>query len=188
MAKVKAVVVVVLLVGVGGAGALLGLNSFYMARIDTQVQCALAGADKQFVEHLRVEAFKTIQRLSHESRNPDILAPLTRLRPFTPGTSAEAMKSSMKPSHDSLLPLLEAIQKKTKSGPLFILSTEGRVVAKLPDRENFSESMKGLPAVSECLGGTYRDGFYELNGAPHAVAVAPVQDGHGNVAGCPDVR
>ena len=186
MSKIKIVIIVVLLVGGGGAGALFGLNSFYMTQIQNQVEARLSGADKGLVDFLRVGAFKEIEKLSRESNNKDLLASLARAPASTAGLSPEALLNTLKYSHKELVPVLENLQKKLKTANLLVLSLEGRVLAKLPDKDKYGENLKGLPIVTECLTGVSRDGFYELDKGqpPFAVAATPIRDSRGNVAGC----
>ncbi len=186
MSKIKTIIVVVLLVAAGGAGALFGLNSLYLAQIQDQVESRLGGADSGLVDFLRVKAFLKIQNLSRASEEAGLLAPLSRIPSYTADLSPEALINALKGPHDDLVPVLSALEKKTKVGHLAVLSSKGRVVAKLVDPDKYGESLKGLPIVEECLGGISRDGFYELDKGkpPYALAAAPIRNRRGDVAGC----
>jgi hypothetical protein len=186
MSKIKMIIVVILLVGGGGAGALFGLNGFYAAQTNDQVKSRLGGAEKDFVDFLRVKAFLKIQSLSQVSEDEKLLAPLGRVPSSTTDLSPEALIKALKGPHDDLVSALPALTKKTKTENLAVLSLQGHVVAKLPDKDKYWENLKGLPIVKECLGGVSRDGFYELQKGepPIAAAAVPVRDGRGNVAGC----
>ena len=177
---------VVLLVAGGGAGALFGLNTFYMAQIQDQADSRLGGADQGLVDFLRVKSFHSIQTLSRASGDSKLLGPLGRAPASTAGLSPEALINTLKGPHNDLAPVLEELAKKSKIGNLAAVSLEGRVVAQLPDKDKYGENLKGLPIVEECLGGISRDGFYELQKgkAPFALAAVPIRDGRGNVAGC----
>ena len=186
MSKIKIAIVVILLVGGGGAGALFGLNTFYMAQIQDQAQSRLDGADQGLVDFLRVKSFLTIQKLSRAGGNDKLLASLSRAPASTAGLSPEALINLLKGPHNDLVPVLEELAKKSKVDNLAVLSIQGRVLAKLPDKDKYGESMKGLPIVEECLAGIARDGFYELEKGkpPFVMAAAPIRDSRGNPAGC----
>jgi len=186
MSKIKTIIVVVLLVAGGGAGALFGLNMFYMTSIQNQADSRLGGADQGLVDFLRVKSFLAIQTLSKASGDSKLLGPLGRVPASTAGLSPEALINVLKEPHDDLVPLLEELVKKSKIQDLAVLSLQGRILAQLPDKEKYGENYKGLPIVEECLGGISRDGFYELikGKPPFALAAVPVRDGRGNVAGC----
>lgn len=186
MSKIKIAIVVILLVGGGGAGALFGLNTFYMAQIQDQAQSRLDGADQGLVDFLRVKSFLTIQKLSRAGGNDKLLASLSRAPASTAGLSPEALINLLKGPHNDLVPVLEELAKKSKVDNLAVLSLQGRVLAKLSDKDKYGESMKGLPIVEECLAGVARDGFYELEKGkpPFAMAAAPIRDSRGNPAGC----
>ena len=186
MSKIKTIIVVVLLVAGGGAGALFGLNTFYMARIQDQADSRLGGADKGLVDFLRVKSFLTIQTLSKASGDNQLLGPLGRVPASTAGLSPESLINVLKGPHDDLAPLIEQLAKKSKLPDLALLSLQGRILAQVPGKEKYGENYKGLPIVEECLAGISRDGFYELikGKPPFALAAVPVKDGRRNVAGC----
>lgn len=186
MSKIKMIIVVVLLVGVGGAGAFFGLNGFYLAQLQEQVEARLGGADHGLVDFLRVKAFLKIQSLSRASDDARLLAPLDRAPASAAGLSPEALINVLKGPHNDLVPVLESLAKKSKIQNLAVLSPQGRILARLPEKDKYGESLKGLPIVEECLAGTSRDGFYELEKGkpPYALAAAPIQDRRGSVAGC----
>jgi hypothetical protein len=186
MSKFKTIIVVIVLVAGGGAGALFGLNMFYMARVQDQAQSRLGGAEQGLVDFLRVKSFHSIQKLSRAASDSKLSGPLGRAPASTAGLSPDALVNVLKGSHDELLPVLEELAKKSKLSNPAVLSIQGRVLAQLPDKEKYGENMKGLPIVQECLGGVSRDGFYELvkGKPPFALAAVPVRDSRGNVAGC----
>jgi hypothetical protein len=186
MSKIKMIIIVIVLVAGGGAGALFGLNTFYMAQVQDQAQSRLGGAEQGLVDFLRVKSFHSIQTLSRSSSDGKLLGPLGRAPASTAGLSPEALISVLKGPHNDLIPVLEELAKKSKIGNLAVLSLQGRVLAQLPDKDKYGENLKGLPIVEECLGGVSRDGFYELEKGkpPFALAAVPIRDNRGNVAGC----
>lgn len=186
MSKIKIIIIVIVLVAGGGAGALFGLNTFYMAQIQAQADSRLSGADQGLVEFLRVKSFHNIQKLSQASSDSKLLGPLGRAPASTAGLSPEALINVLKGPHNDLVTVLQELSKKSKIDSLAVLSLQGRVLAQLPDKDKYGESLKGLPIVEECLGGISRDGFYELEKGkpPYALAAVPVRDNRGNVAGC----
>jgi hypothetical protein len=186
MSKIKIVIIVIILVVGGGAGALFGLNTFYMAQMQAQADSRLGGADQGLVEFLRVKSFHDIQKLSKASGDSKLLGPLNRAPASTAGLSPEALINVLKGSHNDLVPVLEDLAKKSEIGSLAVLSPQGRVLAQLPKKDKYGESYKGLPIVKECLGGISRDGFYELEKGkpPFALAAVPVRDNRGDVVGC----
>ena len=186
MSKIKTIIVVIVLVAGGGAGALFGLNMFYMAQVQDQAQSRLGGAEQGLVDFLRVKSFHSIQTLSRAASDSKLSGPLGRTPASTAGLSPEALINLLKGSHDDLLPVVEELAKKSKLPNLAVLSLQGRILAQLPAKDKYGENMKGLPIVQECLGGVSRDGFYELlkGQPPFALAAVPVRDSRGNVAGC----
>jgi type II secretory pathway pseudopilin PulG len=184
MSKIKTILVVVLLVGGAGAGALIGLNKFYQKQIQSQSEMLLANAEKDFVEHLRVKAFNSIQKLTTEIKNEKLAGPLSRLASIAADATPETVAQTLKPTNDSILPEAEAIHKKLKLDNLLVISSGGRVVARSPGKEKFGDSLKGIPAVKECQNGIYRDGLYELGGKLFQVAVVPLRSGSGSIVGC----
>jgi len=186
MSKIKTIIVVILLVAGAGAGALFGLNTFYTAEIQQQVESRLSGADQGLVDFLRVKSFLNIQKLSQASSDSNLLGPLARAPAFASGLSPEALISGLKGPHDDLIPVLEDLAKKSKVGSLAVLSPQGRVLAQLPNKEKYGENLKGLPIVEECLGGISRDGLYELakGQPPLAMAAVPIRNNRGDAAGC----
>jgi len=186
MSKIKIIIIVVLLVAGGGAGALFGLNTFYMTQIQAQADSRLGGADQGLVEFLRVKSFHDIQKLSKASGDGELLGPLGRAPLSTAGLSPEALINAFRGPHNDLVPVLEDLAKKSGIDSLAVLSLQGRVLAQLPDKDKYGESYKGLPIVEECLGGISRDGFYELDKGrpPYALAAVPVRNHRGSVTGC----
>jgi len=184
MSRVKAIIVVVLLVGIAGAGAIYGINRFYVKAIHEQTKSALSNADQDVLGRLKISAFKSIQVLSAKSRDEELTGPLTRL-PSVPGdASEEDIKRALGDSSATLAKKLRTVNKKKQFDQLMAISSDGHVVARIPGEDKFGDSVKGLPAVSECLSGIHRDGFYELKQSIHQVAVAPLMSSSGRVAGC----
>ncbi|MBW1808536.1 MAG: hypothetical protein JRJ87_10110 [Deltaproteobacteria bacterium] len=184
MSKIKTIIVVVLLVGGAGAGALIGLNKFYQKQIQSQSEMLLANAEKDFVEHLRVKAFNSIQKLTAEINNEKLAGPLGRLSPIGADATSETVAQTLKSINTTILPETEAIHKRLKLDNLLVISSDGRVVARSPEKEKFGDNLKGLPAVKECQSGVYRDGLYELGDKLSQVAVVPVRSGSGRIVGC----
>ena len=122
MSRIKAIIVVVLLVGGAGAGALYGLNQFHQKRVTSQIEERLADAGKDVLDRLRVKAFVSIQNLSSQAKNDKLSTPVGRLGNITPEMTAEEVSAALKGANESLLPLLETIQKRIKTNKLLVLS------------------------------------------------------------------
>jgi hypothetical protein len=183
MGKWKSFIVVALLVVVGGAGVLLGLGKFFQARILSDAEHQLTMLKGAVVAQMRVEAFGKIQNLSRESRNAAASAALEKAPPTT-NLAEDAIRTTMTPVHDELLPIAEQIRKKLQLGQTQFVSADGRVLAQSPEKEKFGDNIKGLPIISECLAGLYRDGYYEFEGKPFQLIASPLQNDKGKTIGC----
>lgn len=183
MAKLQAVIVVLLLALLAGGGAFYGLNRFTEAQVTEQTQARLTNAELQVLDTLRVDAFKRIEALSAHGRDEGLVAALSKLPPATAGLSDDALKAALQPTSDSLSPLTADLQKKLKIDWLGVLSAEGLLLSSAPNNDS-SKSYKGLPAVQDCLAGIARDGMYEFDGKLNQVALSPIDDGRGKRLGC----
>jgi len=184
MSRAKAVIVVILIVGVSGTGAIYGLNRFYQKQVQARTELKLAGIDLEIPDLLRVRAFESIQKLSFHSRDLKLSLAVGKVAPVAAGTPRDELSNLLKDAHSKLLPVLTEIRKMRKLDRVLALSKDGLVVARVPDDTKFGDSLKGLPAVAECLTGVSRDGLYELSGKVRQVAVVPILSASGNITGC----
>ncbi len=183
MGKIKTVVVVIVLAVAGAAGALFGLGGMYQSQVQTQATVQLAGAAENALNEMRVLAFERIALLSRAAREVPLAPPLAKT-PSTAALTEEAIPTTLGAAHTELLPLLEEMQKKHKLSRVMVVSAEGRLLAQVPEKDKFGESLKGLPVVAECLQNVPRDGLYEIAGKLTQFAAAPVLDDKGKVVGC----
>lgn len=183
MGKVKTVVVVIVLAVAGAAGAMLGLSRMFQSQVQASATMQLAGATESALNEMRVLAFEHIALLSRAAREVP-LAPALIKSPSTAALTEEAASTALGAAHTELLPLLEDLQKKHKLSRVMAVSAEGRVLAQVPEKDKFGESLKGLPVVAECLQNVPRDGLYEIAGKLTQFAAAPVSDDKGKPVGC----
>ncbi|HUU02624.1 MAG TPA: MXAN_5187 C-terminal domain-containing protein [Myxococcota bacterium] len=184
MSRAKAVIVVILIVGASGAGAVYGLNQFYQKQVQARIESQLAGVDLEILDLLRVRAFESIQKLSFHSRDPKLSLAVGKIDPVAADTPREELSQLLKDANSKLLPVLTEIRKMRKLDRVLALSKDGLVVASVPDGTKFGDRLKGLPAVAECLTGVSRDGLYELSGKVLQVAVVPILSASGSISGC----
>jgi len=184
MSRVKAVIVVILIVGASGAGAVYGLNRLYQKEVQSRIESQFTGVELEMLDLLRVRAFELIQKLSFHARDQKLSVALGKIGHVADGTSQEELSNLLKDSHSKLVPVLTEFRKLHKLDRILALSQDGLLVARAPDDKKFGSSLKGLPAVAECLKGVSRDGFYTLSGKVQQVAVVPILSTSGAIAGC----
>jgi len=182
MARIKAIIIVVLLVGLAVGGALFGLGTLPALQLPATATAHLANAETAVLDSLRTTAFALLQKLSSESRNEALANALGKL-PATEGLEGDALAQALRPVQEQLTPLVTELQTKLKIPSLMVVATDGRLLAQVPG-ELKVQSLKGLPPVAECLLGTGRDGLLELDGKLQQLAAFPLFDGRGKVAGC----
>jgi hypothetical protein len=182
MGRIKAIIIVVLLVGLAAGGALFGLGALPAAQLPAMATARLATGENAVLDGLRTSAFALLQKLSTEGRNEALIAALGKLPP-SEGLEGEALAQALKPAQDQLQPLVTELQTKLKLPAFALLGPDGRLLVQSPG-ESKLQSMRGLPPVAECLQGVSRDGILELDGKLQQMAASPLTDPRGKVAGC----
>jgi hypothetical protein len=196
MSKLKGVIIVLILVGFGGAATLFWLTKDRQKQVLDQAPRLIKSVDQQLLSLLKVQTFEVIQGLSVHSRSDALINPLYKLpaAATTPGAPLdETQKAAFNAVRPELVAALDDIHKKAASDelqkrianePLMILTPDGKIAAQIPDKEKFGASLKGLPAVEKCLQGVALDGIYELDGSLKRMATTPLVDKNGKIAGC----
>jgi hypothetical protein len=196
MSKLKGIIIVIILVGVGGAATFFWLTKDRQKQVLDQANQLIKNVDQQFLSTLKVQTFEIMQGLSVHTRSEALLNPLVKVQAAVGTAGApvdETQKNAFTSARTDLLAALEDIQKKAASDevqkriatePLMILTTDGKILAQIPDKEKYGTSLKGLPTVEKCLQGIALDGIYELDGILNTMATAPLIDKNGKIAGC----
>ncbi len=184
MSKIKAIVLVVILVGGAGAGALLGLNQFFQRQLIERTEQKLTHADKDFIKSLRIRTFETIEKISPQIRNLQLSGPLVNLYSHQSDRAGEVQNSLLKIAHGDLVKVLTKLQKEANVPGFVVVSRTGQVIARVPEADKFGDSLNGLPATKECLAGTSRDALYELDGKLVQIAAVPILGNQTRPIGC----
>lgn len=183
MAKLKSIFIVLVVVAAGTLGAIIGLNHLQQRKLQDELHL-LGGMGPALNNQLRSLQFEAIQRLAARASDAELVAVFSKLPSVEQNGKPETVRQLLAPAKKNLLPLLEKFSKTLSLERLVAVSGSGFVVAQSGQGEAFGQNWRGLPAVSECIKGYGRDGWYEINKQPFSMVFVPIWNDTGRVIGC----
>ncbi|MBW2701751.1 MAG: hypothetical protein JRF33_13115 [Deltaproteobacteria bacterium] len=182
MGKLKAIMVVLLVVMLAAVGSFYGLNRIYQQNAFAEAELHLDGATRQALNSMRVKSFESIQALIAAADQQGLAEVLSKT-PDTQGKPAEEAKTALEATQKGLMGLMDSLVKTAQAEHLQIIDGQGRLVAQKPGDE-WGESLQGLPIIQECLAGVARDGLLSEGEKLFILAAAPVRSAGGKTVGC----